>query len=776
MKKLFTLAILISGMMAFSALYAQKVIRVEAGTDQLAAAYDQASSGDIIELVTSGGIYHETGKIKIKKPLTIRAAYGLDAKPVVESSSPDRPFEPRGGCTYFKLEGIKVTGFTDDGVTDAKDSTKYAIRTRSMDTTYTLICENVDFDYFVVDEGGVEEGYVMRQDDDANADDIEFINCTFSRVAKHALRFDGPTQAPGPFKSLSLKHCTFNQIDNRGISVTLLPDAGDTAAVRIDHCTFAGVGDDAMRITKGSDIEITNTIFYNVNDNIISADSTDEYTRAEIYYCDTLNTNGYSDYVVISDSMMYAEDPEFADPDNFDFTVSTFFKSNAVGNDDMVLGSLKWDPDSPVIGNGVIPVEPGTNVIADAYDLAKTYNANVIEMTTSGNYVQEDKIKVKKALLVRGANGLEEKPVLVAGTDARPFEPTSSCSFFGLDNFVFTGFVDDGVQDSKDSTKYAMRFRKNSVPVVIYLNNVDFDYFYSLDDDPPEGYIIRFEGTYAPELRVTNCTFTRVAKTVFRFDEPVQAPGQLGSLFVENCTFAEVGSRGIDLTLLNELDADTASVYVNHCTFAGIGSDALKVDNGMDLTVKNSIFYEVGDKIVDADSAEVYTNGSFSYNDTLYSSGFGDFLNLEMSDIYAEDPEFANPDSLDFTVSEFFAGIAVGDDGEVVGDLRWKYITAIDNDATLPEEFQLMQNYPNPFNPLTTIRYNLPKELAVKLTVYNVLGEKVVRLIDEKQSMGQHHVIWNGIDANGKKVSSGQYFFKIEAGDFVSVKKMTLIK
>jgi len=98
--------------------------------------------------------------------------------------------------------------------------------------------------------------------------------------------------------------------------------------------------------------------------------------------------------------------------------------------------------------------------------------------------------------------------------------------------------------------------------------------------------------------------------------------------------------------------------------------------------------------------------------------------------------------------------------------------------ATLPTEFALEQNYPNPFNPTTKIPYALPKATHVTVEVYNVLGQKVRTLVNEDQEAGAQVVEWNGRDSNGNAVSSGMYFYKINAGNgfFVETRKMVLLK
>ena len=83
-------------------------------------------------------------------------------------------------------------------------------------------------------------------------------------------------------------------------------------------------------------------------------------------------------------------------------------------------------------------------------------------------------------------------------------------------------------------------------------------------------------------------------------------------------------------------------------------------------------------------------------------------------------------------------------------------------------------NYPNPFNPATTMVYSLAEAAPVRLTIYNLLGQQVRVLVEEVQGMGGHSVEWDGLDETGLTVSSGLYFYRLEAGDQVLVRKMLL--
>jgi len=90
----------------------------------------------------------------------------------------------------------------------------------------------------------------------------------------------------------------------------------------------------------------------------------------------------------------------------------------------------------------------------------------------------------------------------------------------------------------------------------------------------------------------------------------------------------------------------------------------------------------------------------------------------------------------------------------------------------LPKDYVLYQNYPNPFNPTTTIRFALPKDGNVTLNVYNMLGELVAGLIDNKVYEAGYHEV----EFVGSAVASGVYIYRIQAGEFVVSKKMILMK
>ncbi len=93
------------------------------------------------------------------------------------------------------------------------------------------------------------------------------------------------------------------------------------------------------------------------------------------------------------------------------------------------------------------------------------------------------------------------------------------------------------------------------------------------------------------------------------------------------------------------------------------------------------------------------------------------------------------------------------------------------NNSNIPFVYKLEQNFPNPFNPTTLIKYQLPEDEFVKITVFNILGQQVSTLVNTYQNAGNYSLMFDGTN-----LASGLYLYKLEAGSFTDVKKMLLLK
>ena len=123
--------------------------------------------------------------------------------------------------------------------------------------------------------------------------------------------------------------------------------------------------------------------------------------------------------------------------------------------------------------------------------------------------------------------------------------------------------------------------------------------------------------------------------------------------------------------------------------------------------------------------------------------------------------------------SDINNGWAVGFDGTVIA---YTIPVTAESEQSSPDEFSLNQNYPNPFNPSTTIEYSIPERTDVKLTVINIVGEEVAELVNQTMDAGNYSVVFDSHSGEVRNLPSGVYFYRLQAGNFKTIKKMILLK
>ncbi|MDH4070396.1 MAG: T9SS type A sorting domain-containing protein [Ignavibacteria bacterium] len=139
---------------------------------------------------------------------------------------------------------------------------------------------------------------------------------------------------------------------------------------------------------------------------------------------------------------------------------------------------------------------------------------------------------------------------------------------------------------------------------------------------------------------------------------------------------------------------------------------------------------------------------------------------------------------LQLDVNDFFGATANDelyfDDFHFAADTL-RSTTGVASGSELPQRYELSQNYPNPFNPDTRIQYSLPQQANVKLTIFNLLGQEIVSLVDGTREAGIHEVVWDARTAFGSPVGTGLYYYRLEASSssgesFVMFRKMLFLK
>jgi sugar lactone lactonase YvrE len=116
-------------------------------------------------------------------------------------------------------------------------------------------------------------------------------------------------------------------------------------------------------------------------------------------------------------------------------------------------------------------------------------------------------------------------------------------------------------------------------------------------------------------------------------------------------------------------------------------------------------------------------------------------------------------------IGTYDGGLAVYSEGGVILDVKGE------NRVEIPTKFALYQNYPNPLNPATKIKYTVPEESFVKISIHDVLGKEIATLVNERKLAGSYE-----LEFNASNLTSGVYFYTMKAGNFIETRKMVLIK
>ena len=124
-------------------------------------------------------------------------------------------------------------------------------------------------------------------------------------------------------------------------------------------------------------------------------------------------------------------------------------------------------------------------------------------------------------------------------------------------------------------------------------------------------------------------------------------------------------------------------------------------------------------------------------------------------------------------IADNIEGVSVSEGEYKIGEIpNSNYPVIINKTDAISQRFALNQNYPNPFNPKTVISYQLPEAREVELSIYNILGQKVITLVSEKQAVGSYRIEWDATD-----FTSGVYLYRLETDKgIIQIKKLILLK
>ena len=224
------------------------------------------------------------------------------------------------------------------------------------------------------------------------------------------------------------------------------------------------------------------------------------------------------------------------------------------------------------------------------------------------------------------------------------------------------------------------------------------------------------------------------------------------------------------------LDQDI-SVHIQLPQFANIGKDTVTFGDDIVTGITFKVF--VDDTLVEPFFFNTLVNVAIPFKrgllnklgitpdslDLFFAEGGGVFENTGITNVI-----------VDSTSNRIFGQIAHF--STLVVRKKEGTVVSIGDDLTseFPETFELLQNYPNPFNPETKINFQIPVRTHVTVRIYNLLGQEINALLDKVFEAGSHSILWDGKDMKGQPVSSGIYFYRLRAGEFSQVRKMSLIR
>ncbi len=210
--------------------------------------------------------------------------------------------------------------------------------------------------------------------------------------------------------------------------------------------------------------------------------------------------------------------------------------------------------------------------------------------------------------------------------------------------------------------------------------------------------------------------------------------------------------------------------------------------SGEELWLKNynspKSLNDVPDGLLIDNADDIYI--TVNSEDSLYTKNSAVKLSKDgdiLWEYFIDDPfyehSFLSPFYIDDSLSLYIGG-SISDSNSYsnifIMRLLQRNNTGIKETELISHSYSLKQNYPNPFNPSTIINFNLPVSSNIKLIIIDIIGQQIRSLLNEEKSAGNYSVIWDGKDDFGQLVSSGVYFYRMQANDFVMVKKMMLVR
>jgi len=302
---------------------------------------------------------------------------------------------------------------------------------------------------------------------------------------------------------------------------------------------------------------------------------------------------------------------------------------------------------------------------------------------------------------------------------------------------------------------------------------------YSIMSNNSTGAVLLY--TSSPEIsfcRITN-NMGGPGITIHAQSSPIISNSLISDNSGDGCRFTNGSYPDFINCLISNNSGDglwssSAGADITNCTIAYNAGDGVYTQ-ASSVFIHNSILYGNNEFQIYVWSPPL---PQISYSDVedKNSGGVHGGVDWGQGNIDA-DPFFCEPGLGDYTLAANSPCVGSGENLANMGafDVGCGPLS-LSGEIVIPTGFVLHQNYPNPFNPITTLRYDLPENSYVNVTVYDMLGREVRTLVNTTQDAGFKSVIWDATNEYGNPVSAGVYLYKIQAGEFVQTKKMVLLK
>lgn len=508
---------------------------------------------------------------------------------------------------------------------------------------------------------------------------------------------------------------------------------------------------------------------------------------------------------------IYEYDPMFADPANGDFTLMAGSPCYKLGPGGTPIGDLRWATNPPPAPTVVqVTSAAGLNNAID-FANANPGAADVLELTDAGAVYELAPTSVEVPMTIVGVDP-SNPPIIkaAAGIAQNDFIVINA-------DLTLRNAVVDGQTVSGDYAQFKYMFKVNNVPTAglgtaprLRVVNCELKNVYQSGDPATatDGSFFDVSRTsWAGSLHFEKVTFRNSGDEAIRsinaHKDPVHPRnGAYGAMIVRDCTFDNI--RGSAIKIESDGDSTTADAptLIEQSTFyncatrviwerdfqytqirdliisdAQVGND---VFSGTRSLISIERFGSVVSHIDTFNIAGIKANGDTVIiedpwiNEGGQWSGSSDLGEIREGSIFNFDAQYVDAPGGNFTPQNAALN-TISSKGGLIGDRHFGLITTGIVDDTrisaLPQSFALEQNFPNPFNPTTTIRYSLQQRGKVTLEVYNLLGQVVATLVDEDRPAGEYSLTWDAT-----RQASGVYFYRLQHGGNVEVRRMMLLK